>query len=381
MPSTRTEPVGRAGAAPLPTRPTTLRRRLPIMVLGVISLLAALWGGLLLLGLDLPTLRSTTASDHGPLMTLGFLGTVISLERAVALRKPWGFAAPILAGLGGLGLVAGIPGWVSWALLCASSVVLICIYVAVFAIAVQIHLVAMALAAVSWYGATVLWLGGRDIPRVVPWLTGFLVLTILGERLELARVALLTKASVRSFLVATVVFLVGLVVTVPSFALGVRVAGVGMIALALWGARYDVARKTIKTNGVTQFMAACLLSGYVWLLVSGLMWAVVGDLGRSAATYDAALHAVFLGFVMSMIFGHAPVIVPAVLGVRLPFAPRFYAHLALLHVALAVRLIGGDLLGNKLAWQIGGTGTVIAILLFLAVSAHAVVTAARGRKK
>jgi hypothetical protein len=122
-------------------------------------------------------------------------------------------------------------------------------------------------------------------------------------------------------------------------------------------------------------MAVCLLAGYAWLGTAGLTWLIAGDLGRSVATYDASLHAVFLGFVMSMIFGHAPVIVPAVLGLRLPFRGWFYGHLAVLHAALLVRLVLGDALGNRLAWQIGGAGTEVAILLFLANSVSVVLWA------
>jgi len=108
---------------------------------------------------------------------------------------------------------------------------------------------------------------------------------------------------------------------------------------------------------------------------------VAGDLGGSVATYDLALHAVFLGFVMSMVFGHAPVIVPAVLSTPLLFTPWFYAHVALLHAALFLRLIVGDGLGSTLAWQIGGVGTELAILLFIGASATAVVRARSKRKR
>lgn len=369
---------GPSATAPARVGGATLRRRLPILVLGVLSLLAGLWGGLLLLGLSLPTLRASTATDHGPLMTLGFLGTVISLERAVALRRAWAFAAPVAAGAGGLALLAGLPGVLGWSLLCLASVVFVVIYVVVLRIQPMLHLAVMATGAVCWYVATVLWLGGWTVPRLVPWLAGFLVFTILGERLELARVALLTRSSVRHFVAGAGLFGVGLVLTTvagPTAEVGVRLAGTGLVTLAVWGARHDVARRTVKIAGVTRYMAVCLLAGYVWLLVSGLTWLLAGDLGRSAGTYDIALHAVFLGFVMSMIFGHAPVIVPAVLGVRLPFRSWFYVHVAMLHVALLLRLAGGDGFGNTVAWQVGGVGTELAIVLFLAVSAVAVVRA------
>jgi hypothetical protein len=354
-------------------------RRVPIFAAAVICLLAALWGGLLLLGLPVPTVTSTTASDHGPLMVLGFLGTVISLERAVALARPWGFLAPASAGLGGVAVVLGQP-LAGRLLLCVASILLVVVYVVVHRVQPALHLRVMAAGAVCWYVATVLWLGGWTVPRLVPWLAGFLVLTIVGERLELARVGLLRPASVRQFTVASTVFLAGLVLTtLPTAAVvGTRVAGAGLLGLALWGAVNDVARRTVKIPGVTRFMAVCLLAGYVWLAVAGGLWIAVGDLGSSVAVYDAALHAVFLGFVMSMIFGHAPVIVPAVLRVRLPFHPSFYLHLGLLHTALAVRLVAGDAFGLTAWWRAGGVATEVAVVLFLVASATAVVRARRA---
>lgn len=359
------------------------RARLPLLIPGVLSLLAGLWGGLVLLGLPIPTLRSSTAEDHGPLMALGFLGTVIALERAVALRRAWGFAAPAAAGAGGLALLVGLPGILGWSLLCLAAVVFVLIYAVALQIAPAPHLVVMAGGGLCWYLATVLWLGGWPIPRLVPWLAGFLVFTILGERLELARVALLTRASLRAFAAGGAALAAGLLlcaVTESTAQLGVRLAGAGLLALAVWGARYDVARRTVKIAGVTRFMAVCLLAGYAWLATAGITWLAagnLGDVGRHQAIYDVALHAVFLGFVVSMIFGHAPVIVPAVLQVRLPFRWWFYAHVGLLHAALLARLAGGDALGDRDAWQVGGAGTEVAILLFLAVSAITVLRARR----
>ena len=77
---------------------------------------------------------------------------------------------------------------------------------------------------------------------------------------------------------------------------------------------------TVRGTGITRYMAVALLTGYAWLAVAGVLWLDIGqmsftDLGRAAhgTAYDAMLHAVFLGFVISMIFAHAPVIVPAVL--------------------------------------------------------------------
>ncbi|HVW89663.1 MAG TPA: hypothetical protein VHC01_09370, partial [Gaiellaceae bacterium] len=72
----------------------TGRLRYPLLLLGLASLVCGLWAGLLRFGWGLPQGRANLIELHGPLMVFGFLGTVISLERAVALRRPWGYLAP-----------------------------------------------------------------------------------------------------------------------------------------------------------------------------------------------------------------------------------------------------------------------------------------------
>src|ERR1035437_7490960 len=59
------------------TLPKIPRSRLPVLIAALVCLLAGLWGGLILLGLPVTTLLATTAEEHGVLMALGFLGTVI----------------------------------------------------------------------------------------------------------------------------------------------------------------------------------------------------------------------------------------------------------------------------------------------------------------
>lgn len=41
-----------------------------------------------------------------------------------------------------------------------------------------------------------------------------------------------------------------------------------------------------------------------------------------------------------MVFGHAAIIFPAVLKVKIPYHPAFYVPLALLHASLALRVAG-----------------------------------------
>lgn len=143
-----------------------------------------------------------------------------------------------------------------------------------------------------------------------------------------------------------------------------------MTGLALWLLRYDVARRTLRKGGLARFIAACLLSGYFWLAAGGLMGLIFGGV-MAGPSYDAMLHAVFLGFAFSLIFGHAPIVFPAVLGVPLAYHPTFYLPLSLLHLSLTLR-VAGDLLGWWAARQWGGLLNVVAVLLFLGNTARVI---------
>jgi hypothetical protein len=140
--------------------------------------------------------------------------------------------------------------------------------------------------------------------------------------------------------------------------------------MAVWLLRYDIARYTVRREGLARYIAVCLLLGYGWLAVGGVIGMWKGALYAGPA-YAALLHAFLLGFVFSMIFGHAPIILPAVTGLRLDYRPHFYGHLALLHATLLYRMVGHLTLDFTMQ-QWGGLLNVVAVLLFLAVTAFAV---------
>jgi hypothetical protein len=347
---------------------------------GGLALLLGLTGALVLLGLPMPQPSVRLGADHGLLMALGFLGTLVALERAVALGRTWGYAAPLASALGALALVLTGPGAVPFVLFTLAGAAFVAIYVAFARIERSLHLAVQAVGAVGWLGAALLLATGRPVGSVVPWLAAFLVLTIVGERLELSRVVRPPRAAGALFVAICVLFGVGVTASVWLPDVGIRVAGIGLVGLGLWLGRYDLARRTIRASGVTRFIAAALLPGYAWLVVAGASWAAgaLAPGGGGGAGYDVSIHALFLGFVMSMVFGHAPVILPGVLALPLPYHRRFYVHLVLLHAGLLLR-VAGDVLGASWAWQAGGVLNVIALLLFLASSAVAMLQAQRAR--
>jgi hypothetical protein len=340
----------------------------------MVGLLAALWGGLLRLPWELPNLLPALALLHGPLMVCGFLGTVIGLERAVGLRARWAYAGPGLTGLGVIAVLAG-PAPAA-ALFTAGSAVLAALFAVLIRRQTTLFTAVMGVGALCWLVGNVLWLAGRPIVDAVPWWAGFLLLTIAGERLELTRLLPRSAEAPSLFAGAAGALVAGLAIWLAHPQLGARVFGAGALALALWLARYDVARQTVRQRGLPRFTAVCLLAGYAWLAAGGLL-ALLGPAPAAGWRYDAQWHALFLGFVVSMIFGHAPIIFPAVLLRPMAYAPRFYGHLLLLHAALLLR-IGGDLAESLAARRWGGLLNAVAIVLFLANTVGALVQAGRS---
>lgn len=349
--------------------------RLLLLLPGGAALLGGLWSGLVRLGVI--GSGADLAPVHGPLMVSGFLGTVISLERAVAIDRPWAFAVPATAALGALSLLFGLP----WTYAALAGVVAAAGLAGLFGVLLArdpaVHTVVMAVGALAWLGGALAWLAGQPFATSAWWWAGFLVLTIVGERIELNRVRQLGPGGRRVLLSLVGLLVVALVVAHLAPPFGVRLIGAALVGCAAWLLRYDVARRTVRGEGLTRFVAVCLLAGYAWLGVAGALAIAYGAQWAGPA-YDAQLHAVFVGFVLSMIFGHAPVVLPAVLMLRLSYRPIAYLPLLVLHVALVVRVIG-DLAGAPAPRALGGIGTVAGVLLFVAFSGFsALAPAPRG---
>jgi hypothetical protein len=351
---------------------------MPLLAGGAIALILGVAGGLQRLGWHVADGGASLAELHGPLMVCGFFGTVIALERAVALGRGWAFLSPLaaviatLAALGGLPVVYAQAGWMAagLAMLAASGWI---------AIRHRAHFtVLLALAASCWPIGVGAWLVNASAGAAVLWWLAFLVLTIAAERLELNRVLRPTAFSRRIFWVPVAILPLAAAQASVDEASAWRLAGVALVGLAAWLVRNDVARRTIRLTGLPRFAAACLLSGYAWLAVGGVVMLVL-PVAQDRLAYDAALHAVFLGFVFAMVFGHAPIILPAVTGVPVAFSALLYGPLALLHLAVAMR-VAGDLLP---AWSLrsgSGVVTAAAIAWFVASIVALVICGGRSRQ-
>jgi hypothetical protein len=299
--------------------------RAAILLLAAFSLVTGILGGLARAGWGVPL--PAAAAHHGVLMIAGFLGTVISLERAVALGHPLAFAAPLAAGAGAALLLSGLDALL-WLL---APALLMALSVAVLRRQAEMHTALLLVGAAAWMAGNALHFAGASADYTAKWWFAFLVLTIVAERLELARL-MRPRPIARPLLVALAVLLAAGAAADSGALYGAALAG-----LALWLAAFDIARRTVRAAGVARYAALALLAGYAWLAAAGAAWMALPYAGHAAR--DAALHALGLGFVFSMIFAHAPIVLPAVARVQLRFTPFFYAPLALLHVSLLVRLL------------------------------------------
>ncbi len=318
------------------------------------------------------------AAWHGVLVLPVFFGAVVSLERAVALGGGRHLCAPVAAALACAVLLVGAPPIAAQVLLVGAATLALASILGLLRRHAALHLSVLALGVLGWWFGNVSWLVTGSALAAVPSWVAFLVLTIAAERLELTRMRP-TPRHARVCFVAVIVLMLAAVFGVQRAPdLAMRIFSACLVALAAWLARYDIARSTVRQRGLARFIAVCLLSGYGWLAISGAL-GLFGAWQAPHPWHDAALHALTLGFVMSMALGHAPIVLPAVARVRVRYHPVFYLPLLALHAALAVRVSGS--LAQAFSLRRGGAiGNAAALALFAFVMASAA-WSARGESR
>jgi len=356
-------------------KPVPPALRLALLLPAPLALIAGVLSGLARLGLPTPAWFAGFIGQHGALMVCCVFGTLISLERAVARNTAAAYAVPAACGIGTLALLAGAPPGIVAAIFVAASTGLQWQAVALSLRHRELHLACLALAAAAWLAGNLAWLAQvpQESAATLPW-TGFLILTIAAERLELSRLLPTPRPARIAFCVIAGVLLLAACADALAVLNADRLYGAALCALALWLARYDLARRTARMPALTGYIGRCLLSGYAWLALAGLL-ALGGALIPGSPLRDAALHALMLGFVFTMVFGHAPIILPAVARVRLAWHRGFYLPLVALHGSLALR-IGAGLADSFPSRQVAAALNALSLLLFLAL----VVAAIRRRE-
>ncbi len=350
---------------------TRMTARLVFPLVVVASLVAGIAGGLVRAGLvpplDTASWLTPAIAAHAFLMICTFMGTVIGIERAVAVRHRLAFAGPLASGVAGPLLLAGWSTASSW-LVVIASVAFVAVNTVVVRRQMAAHTVLLLVAALAWSAGSVLHALAAPAEAVVPWWFSFLVLTIAAERLEMTRLMRRRRGSAIALYLVFTLMLAGCALSGWQPRAGGVTYGLSLALLAGWLTSFDIARRTVHASGLSRYMAICLLLGYFWLFVAGAAWTAT-SLGRPWR--DAALHALGLGFVFSMMLGHAPVILPAIARVKILFGGYYYLPLALLHGSLALRLAGGRF--DSYSLTLGAAGNALAIAAFAATVAGSAV--------
>ena len=360
-----------------PARPAFAR--IPLLAAGLISLAIGAVAGLLRTGLQLPGTGALPVATHGPIMIGGFLGTVICLERAVALGARWGYLAPAVSAAGAVALWLHASASLAAAVQLLAGALLVLLTWRLHLRQPATHTRVLLIGAACWPLGSLFWFASADPGAGTVAGIGFLVLTIAAERLELSRFMPRTPGALRGFVLGLGLCVAAAAASLLAGRTSEVLLGAGCLVLAAWLAGNDIARRTARLPALAGYIGRCLLAGYFWLALGGAMLAVAALTQSMPLLRDAALHALLLGFVMSMVLGHAPVILPAVLRVRIEYHPGFYAPFALLHASLLAR-VAGDLAGSAWWRSAGSAGNAIALAVFLLTMVFTVARGARARR-
>ncbi len=310
-------------------------RKIPFMLLVLASLLTGILTGWFRAGFNIPALGGLYL-DHAAIMTGSFLGTVILIERIVAMKKIYLFAFPIINASS-----------LIFYFLNLEEIAFLCLIIGALGLFYVFFLINKKHSdlphQIMWAG-TAAWLIGNvhllifhGYAHSILWWMAFLLLTIVGERLELSRFLPISSTKRKALVFLLFVFLISCIL--PFHLGGQMLTGITLLLIAFWLMFYDMARKSVKKPGVHRFSAIALFFGYGWLVLSGLLF-ILNDTGF--ISYDSLIHSFFLGFVFSMIFAHAPIILPGVLGINYkPFHSSLYLWVLLFQLSLIIRIVGG----------------------------------------
>ncbi len=346
-----------------------------LLIFAFLNLIIGMLSGLGRLGWNIPLPEAY--AHHGAIMVGGFLGTLIALEKIIPLKRTIYFVGPLMSASS---IVVFIVGQlhVAVGLQLAASVVFILVYASYLGKQYNLYLTLATVGAFCWLVGTGLLFWKQFYPMVFPWYMGFLLFTIVSERLELSKFLPVTPANRYVLIGFLGLFMVGLLV--PFHGIGKYLAGLSMILISLWLMRFDVIRIAMRKEGLVRFTASVLLCGYLALLFEGLFLITLGD---APFAYDMIVHTFFIGFTFSMIFAHGPIILPGVLGLSVkPYHPLLYVPVFILLSSLVMRLLADVSLLPVDYRAYSGWVTMGAVLLYFALMLTFTIRAvllARGR--
>ncbi len=302
-----------------------------ILILIPLSLVVALLSAIGRVGWQMPL--PEMAARHGFLMVSGLFGTLISLERTLILQQRGWLSIPLLSAISVVLVIADValPGFVAQVL---AALLLGALYVKQWFRYREVYFLGLILSAMAWMVSGLVLLLGNGFPAASIWYVLFLLFTIAAERLELSKFVGMPSWA-RPLLL--VLFILLLAVQGLPFHWGSgHLSGLLLAGIGFWLLQFDIVKINLKKSGFFYYTGSTLFGGYVWLMISGVLMALPL---QTFYHYDAVLHSFFIGFTFSMLYAHAPIIFPALIGSRQkPFHKGLYLPVWFTHVLLLLRL-------------------------------------------
>ncbi len=253
------------------------------------------------------------AQYHFLIMSGSFFGTLITLERIVTIKQKWAHLLPLL---NGSSIVFFLLGNVAFALfmLFIGSLVMLVMYIVFWRQHKDLIHSLFILSGVCYAMAVLEYAFNTNLFLSVRFFELFFLITIVAERLELARFINVPEYFKRGLLLSLL-----LLVIISFFQRWNEFYGIIISLTTLGLIQYDIAKKNIKAREPHRFRGWALMVGYYWLLIHGISFLIPHIL-----TYDIQIHTFFLGFVMNMVFAHVTIILPAVLKVQYDVNTKVY---------------------------------------------------------
>jgi hypothetical protein len=190
-------------------------------------------------------------------------------------------------------------------------------------------------------------------PEVALQALTFPIAVIAAERLEMS--FLLKKAGSRFVLFGMIGWcLLWNVVTwrgIPNLTVMGGITLLLVMSIAFYDAALRVSKK--QTDGLHKFLKTALMLSYVWLFLGAVAMTASSKIS-SAIFKDVLFHLIGLGFIFTMILGHAPLILSAALG-KLPPKKAPMIPFLIFQTATTLRILGDfALLKSVPLWQFSG---------------------------
>jgi hypothetical protein len=343
---------------------------LPLVLLG---LLGGIAGGWIRLGSILIPIVSA-GMNHGLFMVGSFLGTLISIERAMVMKRNTWLFIPFLTGTSILPFLLGFTDLGLILLITGSLGLGIIMHIQTLKHP-EFHSAMLYAGAASWFIGNLLAFQTGLIAAGSTWWIGFLLFTIVGERLELSQFLPVPAWSKLALKVLLILFAFGLII--PFHTWGNELMGLASLLIAIWLLVFDMAKVAARKKDQFRYIGIGLRVGYVWLGIHGL---ILMGMETHSFFYDLLLHTFFLGFTFSMIWAHAPIIFPTIFGIReTPYHPVLWVTWTLFQVSLAGRILFSLLEEYELRKAFGVANGYL-ILIHFGLMATIVIWKLRNRK-